>query len=503
MYTATELKYSTLHFLTGKAVSALLTFIILLLLVRILSTQEYGMYVLMVAGMELALAILSFGLPWLSARYLPEYRIHSSGRLLVQFVWKIIALFVLMLSTGAFLLFLLMQWLMPIELIHYTPIAQLFLAVLLLEGLSRRIRENILAPLMQQKLAQISLAARNFIFLLLIGIIVFQVDIQLYHVVLAEIIASVVGTLIVLYGLIQHLKIYRNISGKDGWQPPQPLKMWRIARNMYFSSLIVLTYSPQILIFITQRYLGIEATALFGFLCKIYQQIANYLPAKLLFNLIQPKLVASYINSGSMKELMRNANLAGKFSLFVLMPVIIFTWLTGDELIYQLSSGKFMSSGSYLLGLMLAMIPLSQHRILTTIVVAIDKNQIVLWSGLLGVLSLPLAYFFLEMDKGLWGPIIAIISGQILYNITIIAYLVRNTSYRPDTTGFFKLMLVSFSVFIIVQFPIVQLHGVIKLFVILFTVTSFFLLSAFLIKPFKAEERARLNSFINKKIFVW
>ena len=270
MYTATELKYSTLHFLTGKAVSALLTFIILLLLVRILSTEEYGMYVLMVAAMELALAILSFGLPWLSARYLPEYRIHASGRLLVQFVWKIIALFVLMLFTGAFLLLLLMQWLMPIELIHYTPIAQLFLAVLFLEGLSRRVRENILAPLMQQKLAQISLAIRNFIFLISIGVVVFSVDIQLHHVVFAEIIASGLGMLLVLYGLIGHLNSYQNISEKVGWQPPQPLKMWRIARNMYFSNLIVLTYSPQILIFITQRYLGIEATALFGFLCKIY-----------------------------------------------------------------------------------------------------------------------------------------------------------------------------------------------------------------------------------------
>jgi O-antigen/teichoic acid export membrane protein len=503
MYTAVELKRSTLHFLTGKAVSALLTLIILLLLIRVLTIEEYGVYVLLVAGMELALAIFSFGLPWLSARYLPEYRIHSSSRLLVQLVWKIVALFASMLLAGAVLLFLSMQWLLPTELMHYTTTARLFLAVLFLEGLSRRIRESILAPLMQQKLAQLSLAIRNLIFLIIIGVIVLQFETQLYYVIFAEIIASVLGTLLVLYGLIRHLNLYQNISGKNGWQPPHSSEMWRITRNMYFSSLIALTYSPQILILMTQRYLGIEATALLGFLSKLYLQIANYLPATLLFNLIQPKLVASYISSDNMNELMRNANLAGKLSLFVLMPVVIYVWLTGNELLNLISGGKFTLAGSYFTGLILALIPLSQHRILTTVAVAIDKNYIVLWGSLLGVLSLPLAYSLLETDQGLWGPIIAIIVSQVLFNATIISFLILSTTYRPDTSGFIKLIMATIGGFFLAQLPILQIHGWPSLFAMALLTLGSFLLTAYLVKPFRVEERQRLNNFINKKLFVW
>lgn len=503
MYTATELKYSALHFLTGKAVSALLTLIILLLLVRLLTTEEYGMYVLLVAGMELALAILSFGLPWLSARYLPEFRLYGNHLQIKQFIWQIVTLLSMLLISGCLLLFFIIPWLVPTELILYAGIAKWYLLVLLFEGLNRRIRENILGPLMQQRIAQINLVGRNMSFLLLLGFIASHQSIHLYHVVIAEIIASALSLLFVMYALARHLKSYQEVIRPNDWSKPAWSRMWLVARNMYFNNLVTLSYSPQTLIFLSQRYLGIEATALFGFLCKLYLQIANYLPARLLFNLIQPKLVASYINSGSMKELMRNANLAGKFSLFVLMPVIIFTWLAGNELLNLLSSGKFTSSGSYLVGLMLALIPFSQHRILTTIVVTIDKNHVVLWSGLLGALSLPLAYFFLETDKGLWGPITAIIVGQVLYNLTLIFYLVRHTTYRPDSIGFVKLMIASASVFFVVQFHVIQLQSVFSLLVMMLTVTGFFLLSAFLIKPFKTEERERLNSFINKKIFIW
>src|SRR5690606_6332867 len=131
MYSAVELKFSAVHFLAGKAVSALLTLIILLLLIRILSTEEYGMYVLLVAGMELVMAVLSFGLPWLAARYLPEFRLHGGG-LVVPFVWRIIALLACALVVGSTVLFFVGHWLLPVDLLHYAYVVRLFLFVLLL-----------------------------------------------------------------------------------------------------------------------------------------------------------------------------------------------------------------------------------------------------------------------------------------------------------------------------------------------------------------------------------
>ena len=90
-YSRHALKRSAAHFLIGKAISALFTLIILFWLVRLLTVEEYGAYVTLIAGMEFSLAIASFGLPWVAARYLPEFRLHASGEILAHFVWKITA----------------------------------------------------------------------------------------------------------------------------------------------------------------------------------------------------------------------------------------------------------------------------------------------------------------------------------------------------------------------------------------------------------------------------
>ena len=78
-YSSDVLKRSALHFLTGKAISAALTFLIVLWLVRLLPVAEYGAYVTLVAGMELTFGLSGLGLSWMAVRYLPEYRLHAKG----------------------------------------------------------------------------------------------------------------------------------------------------------------------------------------------------------------------------------------------------------------------------------------------------------------------------------------------------------------------------------------------------------------------------------------
>ena len=503
-YSTAALKRSAAHFLTGKAASALLTLVFVLWLVRLLAMEEYGAYVVLVAGMELALAITSLGLPWVVARYLPEFRLHASGKMLAHFVWQVSVRIGLFLVAGALMLFIAMPWLLlPLELAQYTNVARIYLLVLLLEGLGRRIRENILGSLMQQRQAQISLVARNLALLLLLGIVAAQGVVHLHHVVLAELVASALGTMLALRSLVRHLHIHRDLPGQESWQPPNWPDMWRIARHMYFSHCATLIYGPQVFVFLIQRYLGVETTALFGFLRSLCMQISNYLPAKLLFSLIQPKLVASYVGAGGMGELVRNANLVGKLSLFVLMPLLMFAWLAGGELLSLLSGGKFTQTGYYLAGLLLALIPLSQQQILTTVAVASDNSHLSSWGSFLGILALPLAYWLLEAGQGLWSIIISMIVGQMLFNATLITVLARTTTYRPDAIGLFKLIAAALAGFVLTQQLAMPVHGWSGLLMMAALAGGLFLLAAYFLKPFRVEERARLNRLLNRRIFIW
>lgn len=503
-YSSVALKRSALHFLTGKAASGMLTLIILLLLVRMLTVEEYGIYVILVAGMELVLAVTSLGLPWTVARYLPEFRLRASGKMLAHFVWQAMALISLFLVMGILLLLWILPWLLSsMGLAQFTDVARLYLLVMLLEGFGRHIQENALGPLLQQGWVQISLVVRNLTLLLLLGIMVTQGMVHLYQVVLAELAASTLGAVLALCGLVRYLHKNCDLSKRDDWQPPAWSEMWCIARHMYFSHLITLIYSPQAFVFFVQRYLGVDAAALFGFLRSLFGQISRYLPAILLFGLIRPKLVASYVNTGDMLELTRSANLVGKLSLFVLMPFLIFAWLAGDELLNFLSGDKFNQTGYYLAVFLLALIPFSQRQILGTVVVISDKSHLSIWGSTLSILVLPLAYWLFEAGMGLWSFIIAIILSHMIYNAVLIIGLMLSTTYRPDSIGFFKLAAAALVGFILVRQLEMPVNGWLDFLIMAVLACSSFLLTAYFIKPFQIEERSRLNRLLNRKIFAW
>ncbi|PTR15094.1 MULTISPECIES: lipopolysaccharide biosynthesis protein [unclassified Nitrosospira] len=507
-YSRAALSRSATHFLAGKAVSALLTVILLLWLVRLLSTEEYGAYVAFVSAMELMLAITSLGLPWVAARYLPEFRLYASGNKLSQFVWQLVGRLVAFLVAGSLLLFAVMPWaLESLELMQHTAAARLYLLVVIMEGTGRNIRDHILGPLLQQGSAQISLVARNLVMLLLISITVLQGPVYLHAVVLIEIAASLFGIFVAIRALTRYLHAHRDLPGKNDWQPDIWRERWRIAFYMYFNHLVTMTYSPQAFVFLIQRYIGIEATALFGFLRSLYTQIANYLPASLLFSLIRPKLIASYVGEGGPGELTRNANLAGKLSLFALMPVLVFVGLVNDELLSLLSGGKFVSGGYYLAGLLLTLIPFSQRHIVETVAVANNMSSLCLWGSALGVLSLPLAYVLVESGLGLWGPIVAMLVGQLIFNTVLIGALVRTTAYRPDMPGFIKLSASALLSFLVIQQMSMQnalpMHGLLKLLLYAALGCGLYLLVSYFLKPFNGDERARLNRLLRRNIFIW
>ncbi|MDO8894765.1 lipopolysaccharide biosynthesis protein [Nitrosomonas sp.] len=503
-YSSAALKRSALHFLTGKAVSGMLTLIILLLLVRVLTVEEYGIYVILVAGMELLLAVTSLGLPWTVARYLPEFRLRASGKMLAHFVWQAMALISLFLVIGILLLLWILPWLLSsMEFAQFTDVARLYLLMMLLEGLGRNIQDNALGPLLQQGWVQISLVVRNLTLLLLLGIMVTQGMVHLCQVVLAELAASALGAVLALCGLVRYLHKNCDLSKRDDWQPPAWSEMWSIARQMYFSHLIALIYSPQVFVFFVQRYLGVEAAALFGFLRSLFGQIFRYLPATLLFGLIRPKLVASYVNTGDMLELTRNANFVGKLSLFVLMPFLIFAWLVGDELLNFLSGDKFNQTGYYLAVFLLTLIPFSQHQILGAVAMISDKSHLSLWGATLSTLVLPLAYWLLEAGMGLWSFIIAINLSHMINNAVLVIGLIHSTAYRPDSVSFFKLAAAALVGFILVRQLEIPVNGWLDLLIMAVLASGSFLLTAYFIKPFQMEERSRLNRLLNRKIFAW
>lgn len=508
-YSCQALKRGAWHYLTGKATSAAITFVILLWLVRLLPLEQYGVYVALIAASELAYAIGGLGLPWLAARYLPEYRLKASGIALVRVCRQILILQAVAFSALAGILFALgghyLAWL---DLLAYRSAAAIFLLVLVFEGLGRLVREPLMGPLMRQGDARISLIARQL--LILVFLVLFNSFglVDVFGVATIEAGASIVSFGLGWWLLERQFKALKDQKAHPDWEEPTLRAHWGVACRMYLAHLITLTYSAQVLTNVVMRVLGTEATALFGFLRALNDQVARYLPATLLFSLIRPKLVASYVGGGGMVELRRNANLVGKLSLFALAALIAFVALSGDALVGVLSGGKFADTGWLFLGFMAGLIPFSQRQLLESVAVTIGRPSVCVWASASGLVMLPLVWALLQADFGLWAPVIAIGVGHLAFNSYVLFVIARRDGYRADWFGVMKMLGSAALAYLIgAGLPFEWLTNMPSKWSVLLVqailIVSTYLFLGWIFKPFSNEERERINGFFKKRVFIW
>lgn len=508
-YAGAGLRRGALQYLTGKAASALVTFVILLWLVRILSLEEYGVYVTFVAGAEIAYAFCGIGLPWLAARYLPEYRLNASGASLVGIcrrllLWQALAL-VVFVGIASLLGNI---YLDGVGLQSFRLTGVVFLVVIAFEGLGRFVREPLMGPLMRQGDARLSLICRQLFFLLLLIAGNAAGSIDVFAVATIEAGASVISFGLGWWLLERHFKVLRLQAARPDWKAPTLGAHWAVALKMYFAHLVSLTYSPQALTNVVMSILGNEATALFGFLRALNDQVARYLPATLLFSLIRPKLVASYVGGGGMAELTRNANLAGKLSLFVLVSLLVFAALSGNLLVGVLSGGKFTDTGWLLAGFLAGLIPFSQRQLLESVVVAIGRAELCVWASSMGLVMLPLTWTLVHAGFGLWAPVISIALGHLAFNGFLIGIIVFKYGYRADWAGVGKMFGCAVLSYLILSSLSVERMGPLSSgenfpFLQAVLVVASYLLLAWVFKPFSQGERDRINAFLRRRVFIW
>jgi O-antigen/teichoic acid export membrane protein len=503
-YSRQALKQSAHQFITGKAVSAVLTIATLLWLVRVLRLEEYGVYASFTAAMELVLSVSALGLPWMAARYVPDFRLHAQGYRARRFIWSLFGIAFALLAAVLYLLFVgLRNCLVLLNLVEYERIASVYLLAILLEGTGRFVRDRLLGPLMQQVPLRLSQIVRQVMFLGLLILWTADDGMSLLHVVYADVVGAAAGAIVALGGLSRHLVDVAKQQENMAWRPPTWRQMWRTGNHMYVARLITLLASPQTFVLLVQRFLGAEAAALFGFLRSLYDQITGYLPANLLFAVIQPKLVASYVGGGGATELARNANLAGKLSLFALMPMLSIAALSGDAIIALASGGKFPDTGLMFFALMLTLLPYSQRLLLETVAMAAGSSDVCVRAAFTALPAVAAAYGMILAGAGLWSVIVGLGLSYLFFNVIVLVQMRVRCGYRGDPASTFKLGLAAFAAYFVAVGATGAHRAWATLVLDVLVVCAVYLLVAWLLKPFTDLERARLNALANRRLFIW
>jgi O-antigen/teichoic acid export membrane protein len=473
-----------------------------------------------VAGIEISYGLSDFGLSWLAARYLPEYRIYASGKQLKIFCTRYISItaFFLLVFDLIFVIFLddYLEW---VGLANYRIVALIYLGVFFLDGLGRCIREPLMVPLMMIDASRKSMVMRQFTFVLLICLLEYTGNVSLNNVAWSEIVAVFISLVVSIILMKRCLLQLRDNVTQLNWFEPRMVEIMSMALRMYVANLLTLPSSPQAFINIIQRTLGTELAGLFSFLLNLQAQIARYLPATLLFSIIRPKLVSSYVGGGGMPELSRNANLAAKLSLFALMPLIIVTALVGDPLLVFLSNGKFMNCGWLFFGLMLVLVPMSQGQLIESVAVASGHSALCTIAAAGSLIALPVIWLLISFDMGLWSAVLAFGLGRLVFNLVMVIGVSKLEGYKIDVKGFLKLSISAILTYYTTlwissdeifsnNFNFLLLTDIgwtTSISLILRSLLSVLIYFSFSwwVKPFTSSERLKINTWSKYQFFVW
>lgn len=424
-YSAANLKHSSLYFLTGKIASAILNFSILILLARLLESSAYGAYATLFAIKEVGLAVANLGIGWVGHRYIPEYRLHASSKELGRFITSLIMIRLLALVAVGLIFFSFEEFLAHyLHLEAFGSALHVYILVLIVEGIGNAIREDIFAALLQQKKMQFIMICRSLALLLLLIYGTNDGELSLAHFVWMELSVSLLATGMSIIGILAYLLQLKQQRQAE-WEAPKLDQFVHTAAAMYVNFLLTIVAGRQVFMFIINRLLGLEAAAIFGFANNLNSMLTRYLPAELLMGLIRPKLVADYTLYKDKERLSNDALFVWKLSLAILIPAVSFFIVYGESFTMLISTGKYTGAGAILAGLSIVLIPFSQRHVLEALVIILGQPRACVTASFVRLLCIPLVLILIEQGLGLWALIIALLVGELIFNISLVQSIKR------------------------------------------------------------------------------
>lgn len=424
-FSASRMRGSLVWFGLGKFASAVIGLVWILLLVRALAVDSYGGYVMLLALLEIVLAVTNLGVYPFAQRYITEARRLENIAHLPGLVWKSV-----LFRSGTLVLSaaLIISAAVPLSGLVGQPqlavVLGLYAIVVVFEGLARYI-ELVFESMLDQGYAQLCAVSRNGLRVLLVAALWFSGGtLALKQVVQVEVVVTSAGAGLALWLLRR--TVQRAVAGAGGGAITPGFEFRRVASfalPMHIALCVNMIYSPETLKLLASRLLGVADAAAFGFAHAISNVLLRYLPANLLLGMIRPMLVARRGRQGSDEQLMAVANIILKINLLLISPVIAVFAVAGYEVMQFASGSRFGDAWPTLFVLTLLLTALGLHVVLSMLATIIESRIAVLLGTLLSVPGVLVGIYsaphlgLLAMGLGMW-------ISEILYcGVTL--YLIR------------------------------------------------------------------------------
>ncbi|PPD01208.1 MAG: hypothetical protein CTY35_01260 [Methylotenera sp.] len=506
-YSAYQVRQSLIHFIFGKGATAIIGVALLLLVVRALPVNEYGVYIALLAVLEITQLASNLGVFAAAYRYVPELRSKNQGAALHGLLLRLSAFRLLTLIVAVAVMVLLSKPM--VELLNvkaYEPVFVLYGLVIISEGFARYL-DILFDSLLLQKYSQIAVLVRNGLRLVGLALLMANVvgDVSLINWVKVELWASSIGAISSVLMLFNYsLSLKRKSPGlKD--------KNTRLGRYFsfvgpsYLAQLVGLVYGPETTKLILTKVAGVLHVGAFGFAASFTAMLQRYLPVFLLLGLVRPLFVSTHDLVDRHKRLNQLSNIVLKLNLFVLFPLIAFMVSSGDSLANLLSGGKFPEAGNYLVILMVLLVFQTWHAVLSLVTLALEDGTSGLYGTLFGLLGLISGVVFLP-QFGAYSLCVGLVVSEVMWCGYVLNSLdKKGLNVKNDWLGIGKIFIFSLIGLLMAKLikQLFEMPQFVAICMDMIVVGIVFTFLAYLIKPFTNDERNLINKILPHPVFVW
>lgn len=411
---------SAWHYGLGRIANAVMSVGIFLLLARGLDASDYAAYVVAIAMVEVLLVASVLGMDWVTAVQIPKLRMAGAGRLLGRLVAAAVAVQALLLAVlGALMFVFAAPASAALGHAGHGGVFELYAVVLIIEGCSRMLRDQILTSLLMQGVSQLAQALRNgglLVYLALVALGGSSLDLLAFA--RMEIVACAAS---LGFGAVFLLIRLRREHAADagGTAPLLDLGAVRsMALSAWLASLTGLLWSGQIVVLVASRLLGPEVAGLVGFARNLAEQVRRLMPAEFLFNLLRPVLSARFAADRSAQGLLARSALVLKLNLLCVLPALLLAVVHGDLVCDWVSGGRYAEAHWVLVGWLAWVLVWSFHRLADNTAHLLGHSKIVGRTGLAMLLAPPL-YLAAAGAAGVQGLLIALVLAEAVYVGTV------------------------------------------------------------------------------------
>lgn len=496
-----QFQYSIFATYISSIIQAGFILVINYLLIKYLSTEEYGSYHIILSINTFTVYLTSFGLASVFSRYIPEFIQKNNskglikltvGGVVIRFVGVIFVLFLFyLLKHNIFQYFSFSPFLIN----NYIGV----LCFVFFLKIDETLGPTILAPYLEHGKLAIVLALQSFVRMLIIiaSLYCFHSGLEgmLYGFICMEIFISIIYFFLAVVVTSKNIK---QIQHSDNSLFPYA----RICRYGGYTFLLASTgLFRDVMVdnFVITHYLGVDSVAYYGFCYTIINMITHFSPVQMLKMQISHWVVREYVANRNFNTFTWCYRITTTISFAFLVPLLSFTAVFTDEIILLLNNNY--ADGRLLIICMFLMVIGNAFQFSYSFAIdALEKVQYRFYANIFSIYNL-IADIVLIQFFGIYGVIFATGSASILTAIYY-HYVTKKIGIQIsyNYVGFIKVISnVVITLLVVILIHLLFIKSIIIL-CLLFAIMYLFLL--LFINPFSKDEWEMFKNLTGIKLCI-